>query len=292
MFSGYNTKQFYKWVEDYGCEEDFVYVKDHRTGKAKRQKIWTFNGEKENLVRLHKKIYPSCGGRITVKELGKKFPDQQLVAVPYSMDNSSKINRIYAELETDVSELSRKEKKSKDILVLLSFARQKVELLKVPTIIELADEYLEAGKSIAIFVNFRKTLFHLSKEMDIDCLIHGGLVRQKGDAERQKAMQDFQADRKRIIILTGGAGGESISLHDLHGNYPRVGLISPSWNASEFVQILGRLRRAGGKSKVLQRILYAADTVEVEVAKTVMKKADNIQAINDGDLCGKFAGYY
>lgn len=282
---------FNNWAADYGCYEESIWLKD-KYGEAVEKKIWKYDQEDQDaLLRLHKLIYKSCGSRITVKELGNKFPEQQLSAVPYSMENSSKISKIYDDLEKDIYQLGKKLANSQELLPMISFARQKVELLKVPTIIELVEDFLETGKSIAIFVNFKKTLFHLAERMDVECLVHGDLVSKKGDAARQKAIDDFQSDKKRIILLTGGSGGESISLHDLSGNFPRVSLISPPWSGTELVQIFGRIRRAGGKSKVLQRLIFAAETIEVDVADIVMKKVNQIDAINDGDLAGKFAKF-
>jgi superfamily II DNA or RNA helicase len=287
------SNEFREWAAGYGCFEDEIYVKDFKSGKSKKKKVWTFDKEdKEALVRLHKKIFPKHGSRLTIKDLGKDFPEQQLVAVPYTMDNSKKINKLYKQLKKDIADLSKQEKKRKETVTLILLARQKIELLKVPTIIELVDEYLGSNKSIAIFVNFRNTLKHLSEELKISCVVHGGQVGKKGEKERDKAMQDFQADNERVICLTCGAGGESISLHDLNGTYPRVSLISPPWSGNELIQVLGRVRRAKAKTPVYQRLLYAAETVEEEVAKIVMSKADCIQAINDGDLCGQFAEYY
>ncbi len=294
MLESYGTsKQFYKWASEYGCYPDETYIKNHRTGGAELKEIWTFDKEdKESLVKLHKEIYPRHGSRLTIKDLGDEFPEQQLVTVPYTMDNSKKINKLYKQLKKDIINLSKQEKYREEVITLILLARQKIELLKVPTIIELVDEYLEGNKSIAIFVNFRKTLAHLSDELNVSCVVHGGQVGKKGEKERDKAMQDFQADKERVILLTCGAGGESISLHDLNGNYPRVSLISPPWSGNELLQVLGRIMRAKAKTPVYQRLLYAAETVEEEVAKTVMSKADCIQAVNDGDLRGQFVEYY
>jgi len=287
------SKEFYKWALLYGCFEDEIYVKNYKTGKAKKRKIWKFDKEdKASLVKLHKEIYPKHGSRLTIEDLGKEFPEQQLVAVPYTMDNCKKINKLYKQLKKDIVVLSKREKVSREILTLILLARQKIELLKVPTIVELVDEFVEGNKSVAIFVNFRKTLSHLSEELDVSCVVHGGQVGKRGEKERDGAMQDFQSDKERVILLTCGAGGESISLHDLNGRYPRVSLISPPWSGNELLQVLGRVMRAKAKTPVYQRLLYAADTVEEEVAKTVMSKADCIQAVNDRDLCGQFDKYY
>ena len=87
-----------------------------------------------------------------------------------------------------------------------------------------------------------------------------------------------------IIICNIKAGGIGISLHDTIGNHPRVSLISPTWSSIDLVQALGRIHRAGGKSKSLQRIIYTADTIEERIADKLKNKLLNINSINNGDL--------
>ena len=79
------------------------------------------------------------------------------------------------------------------------------------------------------------------------------------------------------------AGGESISLHDLNGR-PRASVISPSFSAREIIQACGRTPRAGALSPAVQYIVFAAKTIEEIACKSVAKKADNIETLNDGDL--------
>jgi hypothetical protein len=73
-----------------------------------------------------------------------------------------------------------------------------------------------------------------------------------------------------------------VSLHDLHGRYPRTALICPGWSATDLKQALGRVWRSGGKSTSIQRILYAAGTVEETVASRIEEKLRNLSLLNDG----------
>ena len=75
-----------------------------------------------------------------------------------------------------------------------------------------------------------------------------------------------------------------MSIHDLHGNHPRITLLSPTFNATELVQALGRVHRAGAKTKSLQRIVYIANTVEEKIADKLEKKIKNLNNLNNGDL--------
>jgi len=73
-------------------------------------------------------------------------------------------------------------------------------------------------------------------------------------------------------------------LHDLNGNYPRISLISPTPSAVDLRQALGRVWRDGGKTKSLQKIIFAANTVEEEVCEKVKLKLTSLDTINDGDV--------
>jgi SNF2 family DNA or RNA helicase len=63
-----------------------------------------------------------------------------------------------------------------------------------------------------------------------------------------------------------------------------VALICPSDNARQLVQAMGRIHRAGAKSKAINYLLYAENTIEEKIYKNVLSKIDNINAFNDGDL--------
>jgi superfamily II DNA or RNA helicase len=113
-------------------------------------------------------------------------------------------------------------------------------------------------------------------------IIQGGQTSE----ERQAAIEAFQSDRARVIIANIQAGGVGVSLHDLNGKHARISLISPTWSAIDLRQTLGRVHRAGGKTKSLQRIIYAEGTVEERVAASVQAKLDRLDQLNDGELSG------
>jgi hypothetical protein len=86
------------------------------------------------------------------------------------------------------------------------------------------------------------------------------------------------------MIANLAAGNAGVSLHDLIGNHPRGSIISPSYSAINLLQALGRCHRAEGKTTVIQKILFAAGTIEEEACKRVQSKLQNLDALNDGDL--------
>ena len=138
--------------------------------------------------------------------------------------------------------------------------------------------------SVVIFVNFRGTLEILEEKLkSVDphiATIHGG---QTVD-ERQRSIDDFQANGASILIATIGSGGVGISLHDTTGEHPRSALICPSFSAIELRQSLGRIHRNGSRSVATQRIILASETIEDAVCMKLKDKLLAIDTINDTDL--------
>ena len=52
----------------------------------------------------------------------------------------------------------------------------------------------------------------------------------------------------------------------------------------KLLQVLGRCPRSGGKTPVVQRIIYAAGTPEEEACRAVRGKLECLASLNDGDL--------
>jgi superfamily II DNA or RNA helicase len=159
-------------------------------------------------------------------------------------------------------------------------SHQKIEILKIPTFVELANDFIHNKFSVVIFVNFTQTLKTLAEMLKTDSIIYG----EQSYEVRIRIIEEFQENKNKIIICNIKAGGIGISLHDIYGRHPRVSIISPTWNSIELTQALGRIHRAGGKSKSLQRIIYIADTVEEKIAEKLKLKLKNINSINNGDL--------
>jgi superfamily II DNA or RNA helicase len=243
---------------------------------------WIFRSPNP-ILRIHNMLYPNRCTRMSIDVLGDLFPENQISVEPYYMgkEAENKIRYAYDEIYDAMNELTNKSKKDKNNpLVRVLRAQQKIELLKIPTFKELTSEYIDQGFSVVIFVNFTQTLKALSEMLSTKCLIYG----EQTQMERDFNIDEFQEDRERIIICNIKAGGVGVSLHDLHGQYKRVSLISPCWSAIDLTQALGRIHRAGAKSKSLQRIIYCDNTVENNIADRIKVKLGNLQSLNNGDL--------
>ena len=253
--------------------------------KIKYMKIvdeW-INRDKRPMVRIHNMLFPDRGSRMRIDVLGDLFPLNQITATPYTLDKNKQeaIQKEYKNLSGLLDVIrEKKEKDSGSIFTKILRAHQTIEILKIPIFVELANDFLFNKYSVVIFVNFTQTLETLAKMFHTNSVIYG----QQTQEERLKIIDDFQENKTNIVICNIKAGGIGISLHDLYGNHPRVTLISPTWNSIDLVQALGRIHRAGSKSKALQRIIYTANTVEENIADKIKYKLKNINSINNGDL--------
>lgn len=272
------------------------------------------------LERIHRAIYPEYGHRMRITDIKESdhqptremFKENDVLAETYPMSPEVQegIEEAHAQIRAALDALRNKEMMDGDHpLTVLLRARQRLETLKIPTLVELAMEYLTAGKSVVIFVNFNESITqlvgHLNEfviEMESEItFIHG----EQSNEERERQKRLFQADQSRLMIANIAAGGVAISLHDLNGRHQRVSLISPTWSAIALKQCLGRIYRAGALTDAIQRIVYCRGKtkpgakgndgtcdgedglgrigVEEYIAHNVNKKLRTIEWINNGD---------
>ena len=237
--------------------------------------------DKDNIFSgVHDQIYPEYASRMRIKDLGKLFPDNQVIASCYDMKNAKEIEEQYKLIDEEVERLQKNEDASGCALARILYCRMKIEMLKVPTYIEQAKKFIEEGNSVAIFVNFTQSLMTIADELGTKCVIHGQQTRE----ERDDAIKMFNDDEARVIVCNMMSGSCGISIHDLHGNFPRVSIISPCYNAQSLVQALGRIYRAGTKTPVRQRIIFCAGTLEEQICENIKQKITNIAMLNDNDL--------
>jgi superfamily II DNA or RNA helicase len=105
-------------------------------------------------------------------------------------------------------------------------------------------------------------------------------------------MEEFQSEETNCIVINTEAGGTGISLHDINGVRPRLSLISPSFNAKTFAQVLGRIHRNGAKSDALQKVMIAADSIEEHVMQAIATKMQSMENIHRSNICTLTSNVY
>ena len=245
----------------------------------------------EAMSNIHNTLFNlyKVSSRMTRKMFDKIFPDNHVMADCFDMGtNTDKINRVYLQMEAEMAALEESSiNYSQHHFAIMTKARRMAELLKVPTMVEMIEDWYDEGISPVVFVNFTDTVEAIEKQLAKNSKFDGKIARIVGgqsDKVRQNDIELFQSDVKRIMIANLAAGNAGVSLHDLNGNFPRGSIISPSYSAINLLQALGRIHRAEGKTKCIQKVMFAAGTIEVEACKRVQCKLNNLECLNDGDL--------
>lgn len=224
-------------------------------------------------------VFPQYGSRIRIKELGELFPQNQITAQLYYCNNTDEINQQYDIIKVAFEEYKMKQTSSGFPLAIILYARMKIELFKIPIILDVANDALENGYSVVIFVCFKETLNQLAEHLNTSCLIYGKQTLE----ERNIQIERFQDNKTDVLISMLSAGSCGISLHDIHGGHPRMSIINAGWNGIELKQALGRIHRAGAQTPALQRLVFCANTYEDNICKAIEQKIKNIDSINDGE---------
>lgn len=261
---------WFKWMLRYGCHKD-------QWGQ------WTFGKRKSCLASLREQIYTVGGGghRLTVSDFPDSFRENRVFVEPTWFDDLSKIKKEYdlagitPDIINDLIEKGTNTSADDAIIVKILRARQVVEGYKVPFMVEQAQEHRQSGMSCVLFLNFRDNVAAASEMLGCP-RIEGGQTAE----QRQRIIDDFQSDKETALVVNIAAGGTGVSLHDTLGQRPRVTLISPSFNAKEYSQCLGRIHRNGAKSDALQRVLIAANTIEEDVMAAIGRKIENLRTLH------------
>lgn len=268
---------FYTWARRNGVEDGYYGL--------------VFRGGADVLRSLHAQIFPERGSRLRIADI-PEFPDTVVEASVIETGKAKAIQKEYDRMKRELHRAEREDDRETlaeladamqarkaNAMTLVTRARQAIELYKVPAMVEMASNALEEGVSVVILVNFTETIAALSHALDCHDLIVGG----QSAAERQAVIDRFQRNESTVVLANIQAGGVGVSLHDPTGQRPRLSIISPTFSAADLRQALGRVHRAGGAASI-QKICFAAGTVEEHTAEVCAAKLANIDLLNDGDM--------
>ncbi len=239
----------------------------------------------EIMATIRAQIIPDHGVRLTEADI-PNFPKCDIQAELYDLPekDTKELDALHLEVAGALEALEARQRN--DIAPEMEAtrilrARQRIELLKVPLATELGEDSLEKGFSVVWFVNFRQTIEELSRRFPNARVIDGT---DESVRNRQRYVDEFQCNKGRELIVQSECGGVCLSLQDLDGVHPRLGLVMPCHSAVTFRQLAGRLPRDGGLSPARYRVLFANKSVEVPMHKALAGKLNNLDALNDSDL--------
>ena len=162
-------------------------------------------------------------------------------------------------------------------LVAMQKFRQKAEEIRSPIVAGRAHNAIQEGSQVIIASNFKNMLRGawqaLTKRYgyaeDRIGFVTGGQTAE----QRQRHVDEFQAGKRDVMLLTMQAGGVGISLHHEQDEArPRHIILPPTWSAIDLIQCLGRSHRITSRSNTLQEVLWYRNTIEERVAAVVENK--------------------
>lgn len=220
---------------------------------------------------LHHSIFTSRGNRTLDAVLSDQLPELRLCDEPIhlSSEDRDEILKLYSEM-IDIEDPAAVKNLRQ---------RQAIELIKVPYLVERASEIVEEGGSVVLFLNFHASIDKAAALLGEMSETIDGRVSQE---LRQGSRDRFQANVLRCLVVQIGAGGQSIDLHDTHGNAPRTALLCPQFSGTAEEQAIGRVRRVGAKNRALALRLFAPGTVEQAALHLTRHKRENQQILNEG----------
>lgn len=247
-------------------------------------------GRLKHLEKIHKKIFPKFGIHLGHKDI-PNFPENQIITemVDVKPKELKELSALYDQYEAlehrakdeaeelDDDDIMCRNKKGQVMLR----ARQKSEIAKVPSFLEMTKNLLAEGLSVVIFVSFHATFYAVAKGIKEP---HAEIIGGQNEKERERNVQLFLQDKVRVVIVQIQAGGVGVSLNDIRGEFPRASLMSPPISVVQMIQALGRIHRANNKSPAIQYLLIARGSVEEKVARRLEMKKENLDALTDKDF--------
>ena len=232
-----------------------------------RGKPWQFVGDKQDMLKL-KEVLKGCIVATGWADV-EGFPDYVVdcVPVPITKADARRVDEIRAGLVEGNSGSTME-------------IRAELEMIRVPAMVSLARDEIAQGNKVVAFFNFKAPL--LSFAAETGCTYIDGSV---PPADRENLRKNHQmSPTPAIIACNGQAAGEGLDLHDV-GHGPVVTIISPPHSAPILLQEFGRTHRAGGQSKAVHKIIFAAGTMEQhKLMPRVMARRENIETLTTADL--------
>lgn len=268
---GFNLASFHQWCRLNGCQ--FENINNHYVLRFTRIK---------DRAKLHmaniRKAFGSAYVAIPLTDI-PNFPEQTLDVHRVDLKR-----RDQAEIERSYKEMTERLKtRAKNDMAEIGRCRERIEFSKAEAMAELALSHLSENKSVVIFCNFTSARERIGRFLRDNEVEYGEVYGGQKEADRQDCIDRFQANTLHAMIVMTAAGGAALSLHDTRHERPRVSLITPSFNAAEVRQALGRIRRCNG-TNVEQYFVLAANTIEDRVSAKLEAKLNNIDTLNDNDL--------
>lgn len=257
-----------RFLQDHGCVQS-------------RGGGWKWDQRRHHLQRIHSQLFPMRGARVRKTDLGERCPETVIEVLPFDIPEAAEIEREWQEtlgyLDRLAAQYGEGFARSRQMAA-MSKMWEKCEMTLVPHIAKRIKQDLANGKSVAVFMNFNRSRIELSKLLNTKAGFYGGQNKKM----RAYYEKQFQENREFVLVSNIGAGGASVSLHDVKGERPRVAYIFPTDRVVQMEQATGRVDRIDGKSVSFQYIPCLKGAITEKMVSRTREKMLRIATINDG----------
>jgi len=234
---------------------------------------WDFNGV-SHAEELNDRLKTTMVRRTKAQVL-QELPDKRRQTIVVLLSNEEE----YFKAHNDFTKWLRINKgitTDAEHLVRIEMLKQLSAKGKMEAIIENITNFLESGKKLVVFAHHKFVIDQLMSEFkDIAVSLTGSTSMD----DRQKAVDDFQHNSDvKLFIGNLQAAGIGITLTAASD----VMFIEFPWTPSQLYQAEDRLHRIGQKNAVNVMYMTGENTIDIEIAELIQKKAKVIDAVIDG----------
>jgi len=235
---------------------------------------WDFSGA-SNLDELRRMMYYML--RRSKEEVLSELPEKTVTILETKLTPEGR--KEYEQVLSDYRSwlLSN----DKDMKALYAEAITKVNYLKQvivkhKNIDDILENFLESGKKIIVFSQYREAIKNLHKKYEKTSVYLSG---ETPTDERQRIVDKFQQTPEvKIFFSTIKAGGVGITLTAAD----TVIFTDISWTPAEHLQAEDRAHRIGQKSSVNVYYLITPETIEEDIWKLLQRKEKVVNQILEG----------
>lgn len=233
-----------------------------------------------NLGELHRKLTRSCMIRRKKMDVLKDLPAKTRTLTPVTLKDMAqyvKAEREFLKWLKDTHPDRYDKTRHAQMIVQMGYLKRLAGTLKLPTMMEWIDTFLEETEDKIVIFGVHKGVLHPLREKyeDISVLVDGGITGRK----RQLAVDLFTKKKsKRIFFGNIVAAGVGLNLTvATHLAFAEI-----NWTPGEHVQAEDRIHRIGQKNAAMINYLLAKNTIEEDLAKLIQIKQGISDAVLDG----------
>lgn len=207
--------------------------------------------------------------RRTKEQVLPELPEKRfetVVVVPEPKDWNkieSELDRLYAMLADDIESGELPPFES------MSTVRRMLAESRVPAVLELVEEYEEAGKPVVVASAHRAPLLALAERPGWAAIMGG-----TSGPEKQRLKDEFQAGNLKGIAISIDAGGLGITLTASD----TMIFVDQAWKPGDNRQTQDRLHRIGQKSSPLYRIMVSPHPLDQHINRILHNKTQVVHA--------------